>query len=228
MPIQAVVFDRDNTLLRFDPALQALIEAQVAAIAPTLTPARMYAAWLEWPGPWPRHPADEPAFWGEFWAWTSARHGIAPECLPSLRAIGGFYHTCFSAFPDALPCLHALRDAGLELAVLTNFELPSVGLALEYAGISPALFRALLAGVSIGASKPDAAAYRAAGAALGLPLAACAFVDDSSSNVAAARALGMHAFLIDRARAASDLSEHVLCSLSDLPEALIGAQMTIT
>jgi putative hydrolase of the HAD superfamily len=228
MPINAVIFDRDDTLLYFDPALMVRLEAQIAAIAPDLTPKRMYAAWAEWPGPWPRHPADEPAFWAAFWEWIAARHSVSPDCLPGLRAIGGFYHTCFSAFPDALPCLHALSDTGLRLAVLTNFELPSVGLALEHAGISPALFHALIAGGAFGVSKPDAAAYQVAAEALGLPLANCAFIDDNPGHVAAARALGMHAFLLDRAHATSEPDRHVLCSLSDLPAALLRAPLCIT
>lgn len=221
MPIEAVIFDRDNTLLYFDPARQARLEAQIATVAPAITAERLYASWANWPGPWPRYPADEPAFWSAFWGRVVAQHNVAPERLPELRALGAFYHTCFSAFADALPCLHALRDAGLHLAVLTNFELPSVGLALEHAGISLALFHALLAGVTIGAAKPDAAAYRAAAAALHLPLAACAFVDDDAANVLAARALGMRAFLLDRALPASDLAAHVLRSLEDLPAALL-------
>lgn len=221
MPIQAVIFDRDNTLLRFDPARQARIEARVAAIAPALTPERLYAAWTGWPGPWPRHPADEPAFWGTFWEWTCARHGVAPDRLPALRDVGAFYHTCFSAFPDALPCLHALRDAGLRLAVLTNFELPSVSLALEHAGISPALFGALLSGVTLGYSKPHQAAYLAAAAALSCSPSACAFVDDTPSHVVAAHALGMRAFLLDRSLPAGDPGAHALRSLGELPAALI-------
>jgi len=221
MLVEAVIFDRDNTLLYFDPARQARLEAQIAMVAPAITAERLYAAWAGWPGPWPRYPADEPAFWGAFWERVVAQHNVAPEHLPALRALGTFYHTCFSAFPDSLPCLHALRDAGLRLAVLTNFELPSVGLALEHAGISLTLFHALLSGVAIGASKPDAAPYHAAAAALGMPLGACAFVDDDVANVLAARALGMRAFLLDRSLPASDFEAHVLWSLDDLRAALL-------
>ncbi|MBC8077957.1 MAG: HAD family hydrolase [Chloroflexales bacterium] len=225
MQIEAVIFDRDNTLLYFDPARQARLEAQIAMVAPAITTERLYAAWASWPGPWPRHPDDEPAFWSAFWERVSAQHNVAPDRLPALRALGAFYHTCFSAFPDALPCLHALRDTGLRLAVLTNFELPSVGLALEHAGISLTLFHALLSGVAIGVSKPDAAAYHAAAAALRAPLAACAFIDDDRANVLAARALGMRAFLLDRSLPVGDLDAHVLQSLDELPAALKGVPL---
>ena len=225
MPIEAVIFDRDNTLLHFDPACMARLEAQIAEVAPAITPKRLYAAWAAWPGPWPRRPNDEPTFWAMFWQWVGAQYEVPPERLPALCAIGGFYHTSFSTFPDTLPCLHALRDAGLRLAVLTNFELPSVGLALQYAGVSPALFQTLLSSTTIGAAKPDTAAYEAAVVALGLPFSACAFVDDLPAHVAAAHRLGMRAFLLDRSRPMSDGAARVLCSLDDLPAALLGISL---
>jgi len=86
------------------------------------------------------------------------------------------------------------------LAVLTNFELPSVDLTLQHAGIDPAQFDALISSSSIGFYKPDPRAYLAAVEALGLQCGECAFVDDLPENVAAARELGMTAWLLDRER----------------------------
>src|SRR5215211_9049736 len=113
-----------------------------------------------------------------------------------------FYHTCFTAFPDALACLAALRSRGVRLAILTNFELPSIHLTLQNAGIDPGWFSVLLSSATTGFPKPDARAYLAAAAALDLPPSACAFVDDLATNVEAARAIGMHGWLLDRADAA--------------------------
>lgn len=198
MNIQAVIFDRDNTLVRFDTAAAAAIEARIAAAAPTLPAGAVGRHWLGWPGPWPRTIAHEPAFWQAFWEQFAAQYQLPADNVTALHEIGMFYHTCFTAFPDTLVCLAALRARGLRLAILTNFELPSIHLTLQNAGIDPNLFSVLLSSASIGFPKPDARAYLAAAAALNLPPAACAFVDDLVVNVEAAQKLGMHGWLLDR------------------------------
>jgi putative hydrolase of the HAD superfamily len=198
MPIQAVIFDRDNTLLHFDTAAIAALEARIALVAPEIPPGAAVACWLSWNGGWPRTPADEPAFWAKFWSEFAALHRLPSAAAEDIRKIGAFYHTCFRAFPDALDCLRALRSRDLRLAVLTNFELPSIDLTLQHAGVDPSWFHALLSSAAIGCHKPDPQAYLAAAAALKLAPEQCAFVDDLPENVQAARALGMHAWLLDR------------------------------
>jgi len=198
MQIQAVIFDRDNTLLHFDTAAIAALEARIAQVAPDIPRGAAVACWLSWRGGWPRTPADEPAFWVDFWNEFAAQHHLPSAAAGDIRRIGAFYHTCFRAFPDVQDCLRALRAHGMHLAVLTNFELPSINMTLQHAGIDPAWFTALLSSAAIGCHKPDPQAYRAAAAALELPPETCAFVDDLPENVAAARALGMHAWLLDR------------------------------
>jgi putative hydrolase of the HAD superfamily len=51
--------------------------------------------------------------------------------------------------------------------------------------------------VELGVRKPDARAYTAAAAAIGLPVARCLFVDDLTVNVLASRAAGMPAERFD-------------------------------
>lgn len=222
MPIRAVIFDRDNTLMRFDDAAIAALEDRILAIAPTLPRSATVAHWLGWPGPWPRAPEDEPAFWRAFWGGLAARHQLAENAAEALQQIGGFYHTCFAAFADAPACLQTLRARGLRLAVLTNFELPSVELTLGGVGLAPEWFDALLSSAAIGFRKPDPRAYLAAAAALQLPPAECAFVDDLPENVAAARALGMAGWLLDR-RHAYPSARHSIPSLHALADLLMVA-----
>ena len=62
MSIRAVIFDRDNTLVRFDSRAGAAIEARIAAVAPAMPARAVTAHWLGWRGPWPRSPEQEPAF----------------------------------------------------------------------------------------------------------------------------------------------------------------------
>jgi putative hydrolase of the HAD superfamily len=198
MTIQAVIFDRDNTLIRFDPSAAAVLEARIAAAAPSLPAGVVGQHWASWPGPWPRAAEQEPEFWHTFWDQLATQYQLSTSIRATLHEVGMFYHTCFVAFPDTLECLATLRSHGMRLAILTNFELPSIHLTLQNAGIDPSWFSVLLSSTSIGFSKPDARAYLAAAAALGLEPSACAFVDDLVNNVEAAQALGFHAWLLDR------------------------------
>jgi FMN phosphatase YigB (HAD superfamily) len=220
MDIRAVIFDRDNTLMRFDPNAIAALEEQITEIAPSLPPTAAVEHWTAWPGPWPHSVEEEPAFWENFWGSLAARYGLSAATAAALQRIGPFYHTCFVAFPETVHTLRTLRAAGLQLAVLTNFQLPSVHDTLHYAGIDPAWFAALLSSSAIGVRKPDARAYTAVTSALGLPPQACAFVDDLPANVVAARMLGMRAWLIDRAHPPQPDAPAPLVSLYDLVELL--------
>ena len=198
MNIRAVIFDRDNTLLHFDPSAVTAIEARIAAAAPSLPPGAVTEYWTTWPGPWPRAAHDEPAFWLSFWGALGRQFGLPHHEVVALEQVGTFYHTCFTAYPDSVACLAALRAANLRLAVLTNFELPSVDRTFHHAGVDASMFDVLLSSVSIGFPKPDPRAYLAVANALQLHPTECAFVDDLPENVAAARALGMSAWLLDR------------------------------
>ena len=93
---------------------------------------------------------------------------------------------------DALVMLRAARSAGLRTALLSN----SWGVGMEYpwADLGPLLDVRVVSG-DVRLRKPDPAIYRMAADELGLPLAACAFVDDLEPNVDAARELGMLAVL---------------------------------
>jgi HAD superfamily hydrolase (TIGR01509 family) len=53
------------------------------------------------------------------------------------------------------------------------------------------LFDDVVCSADVGLAKPDAAIYRLAAERLGLPPAACVFVDDLPANVEAAREVGM-------------------------------------
>ena len=218
--IQAMIFDRDNTLLAFDEQAVARLEARVQAHVPELPATATQDLWESWPGPWPQQSADEPGFWLAFCDALVERHGIHADKVPALCDIFDTYHTCFSPFADSNPCLQALHAAGLRLGVLTNFELPSIDRTLIYAGIDPQLFEVKISSATLGVWKPDPRTYQAIAEALGLPPTACAFIDDDPQNVAGARAQGMRAFLLDRGRTQHDFDADILCSLDPLPQLL--------
>ncbi|GAB4190425.1 MAG: HAD family phosphatase [Roseiflexaceae bacterium] len=221
MPINAVVFDRDHTLIQPSSEAITAFERHLAQIAPALPFAAISAHWQGWPGPWPVQPAEEPGFWDSFWETLARRHEITPEGMQALRDIGAFYHTTFESFPDALPCLEALRAQGLRLAVLTDFELPSIDLTLRNAGIDPSWFDVLINSSMLGVQKPNPKAYQTVLGALGLPAGECLFIDDKAANVRGALAVGMHGVVIDRDGLLADPEIGRISSLAEV-STLIG------
>ncbi|NTW02091.1 MAG: HAD-IA family hydrolase [Oscillochloris sp.] len=217
MKTQAVIFDRDHTLLYFDPAQLAGLEAQIAVIAPELPLHAAVRTWSNWPGPWPQHRDEEPTFWAEFWSSLGHTYGLHPEQIVRLtNEVGAIYHTTFGAYPDANPTVRALHAGGIRLAILTNYELPSVDMTLAHAGIDPAQFEVALTSAMLGIYKPDQRAFTAIAAALNLPVSACLFVDDLAENVAAARSVGMRAYQIDRSLPTDDLDAACISTLTSL------------
>jgi putative hydrolase of the HAD superfamily len=103
----------------------------------------------------------------------------------------------FRAFPDATPALAELRQLGLSLVCVSNwdFSLPEV---LDRCGLDGAL-DGVVTSAEVGARKPDTAIF-----ARGLELAGCSaaealYVGDSpEEDLEGARAAGIRALLIDR------------------------------
>lgn len=119
----------------------------------------------------------------------------------------------FEAFPDAEPALAELRERGLRLVVVSNWD---CGLAevLERIGLL-ALVDAVVVSAVVGAPKPDRRLFAAALAAAGCAASEAVHVGDSiDHDLAGARAAGIRALLLDRA-GRGDLG-----SLGELPALL--------
>jgi putative hydrolase of the HAD superfamily len=104
----------------------------------------------------------------------------------------------FEPYPDAAPALRELRERGLGLVVVSNWDssLPDV---LERAGLG-GLVDAVVSSASAGAVKPDPAIFAAGLEAAGVDAPRALFVGDSlERDVEGARAAGMRALLLDRA-----------------------------
>jgi putative hydrolase of the HAD superfamily len=111
----------------------------------------------------------------------------------------------FSAYPDAVPALAALRERGLRLVTVSNWDcaLPRV---LERCGLD-GLLDGTVTSASAGARKPDPAIFAPA-----LELAGCSpdqalhVGDTAEEDVAGARAAGIRSLLIDRDGGHGDIS----------------------
>lgn len=103
----------------------------------------------------------------------------------------------FQPFPETVPALRELRERGLKLVCVSNWDcsLPEVLEALELAP----LFDAVVTSASSGARKPDPAIFRAGLAAAGASTTEALHVGDSDEDVAGARAAGIDVLRIDRA-----------------------------
>jgi putative hydrolase of the HAD superfamily len=99
--------------------------------------------------------------------------------------------------------VRAARRAGTRTGLLSN----SWGAATTYdPELLRELFDAWVISSEVGLRKPDPAIYELAAERLGLPPAACVFVDDLPGNLKPARALGM-ATVLHRGDAAATLAE---------------------
>ena len=107
--------------------------------------------------------------------------------------------------PDAamLDGVRAARRAGARTALLSNSW--GDGLAYDDALLEQ-LFDARVISSEVGLRKPDPTIYELAAERLGLPPAACVFVDDLPGNLKPARALGM-ATVLHRGDAEATLAE---------------------
>jgi putative hydrolase of the HAD superfamily len=111
----------------------------------------------------------------------------------------------FSAYPDAPPALGGLRDRGLRLFALSNWDcsLPDV---LERCGLGD-LLDGVVTSAAAGSRKPEPGIFESA-----LELAGCApgeavhVGDTPKEDVAGARAAGIRPLLIDRDGDGGDIS----------------------
>ena len=120
--------------------------------------------------------------------WTSPQdymrntQAVAPEV--SIRA-------------EALAAIRRASQAGVRLALLSNEMDLFFGADFRQRLPVMPLFDAVIDATYSGILKPDARAYQAAAAAIGLPLDQCLMVDDQPRNVAGALAAGMQALAFD-------------------------------
>jgi 2-haloalkanoic acid dehalogenase type II len=103
----------------------------------------------------------------------------------------------FDPYPDAVPALRDLREGGLKLICVSNWDcsLPAV---LERCGLMAHLDGAI-SSAEAGARKPDPAIFAAALELAGCgPEAALHVGDTAEEDVEGARAAGIEALLLDR------------------------------
>lgn len=127
-------------------------------------------------------------------AWLAAAHAelekLAGRTLPPLHAQWRAAQTPIAANVELI---RALRPS-YRLAVLSNSDHTLRSRLSDGLGIAP-LFDEIVCSAEVGCAKPEPEIYALACGRLGLPPAACVFVDDGEPNVRAAEAAGMRGVL---------------------------------
>jgi putative hydrolase of the HAD superfamily len=120
----------------------------------------------------------------------------------------------FHSFPDAAPALRTLRDRGLKLVCVSNWDC-SLAEVLAACGLGSAL-DGVVTSAAAGASKPDPAIFVKALRLAGCEPAEALHVGDTpTEDIDGAHAAGIPALLIDRSGGGD------ITSLSEL-EDLVG------
>jgi len=106
-------------------------------------------------------------------------------------------HFELAAWPDAMPVLTKLRDAGLRLAFLSNFTPGMLNACIKFAGLD-GVFDHVLSTDAARTYKPDPKAYELGTAALELPREQILFAAFAGWDAAGAKSFGYPTFWVNR------------------------------
>ncbi|MCW5942679.1 MAG: HAD-IA family hydrolase [Fimbriimonadaceae bacterium] len=158
------------------------------------------------------------AFWRAFTADWVEEVGLPTAVTEALlsasdEVLYGPQATEFRVYEDVMPTLEALRERGVRLAVLSNWD-QSLERVLEARGLR-AFLEVVVASLVIGVEKPSPAIFETLLTALDLPPGAVWHVGDNPlDDVQGARGAGLRGLLIDRDH--RDPSDWVLTDLRQL------------
>ena len=127
----------------------------------------------------------------------------------------------FHLFPDAIPTLERMRNAGYRLGIISNWSwnLPDLCDGLRITDY----FEHIVTSARVGASKPHRAIYDYALHWFGAQPEECVQIGDNAvADVAGARAVGMHGILIDRRGREHTADYPVVRALAEVPEVVAG------
>lgn len=216
--IEAVTFDVTNTLIhspRLGEIYAEVLTRHGVLLSPREARRLVSVVWQELscsaePGRdrFSSHPEGERGWWMRFLE-RICEHLEAPP--PSRFAAAELFHRFGSAaawevFPEVPEALSALADAGVRLAVVSNWDhrLPGV---LEELGLAGFL-DAVVYSSAVGVEKPDGRIFAEALSRLGVPAERALHVGDSRlEDVEGAEAVGMRALHLTRGSRTGDLSD---------------------
>lgn len=219
MPITAVLFDLDGTLLDRRATFRHHLELQVAR-HPELFAAGDVADYvrealaLDENGTLDRE---------EFYSRVEVRFGLAAGASALLRADfkTHFPETCF-AFREVISTLTTLKSRRLKLGVVTNGSLRTQTRKIDGLGIRP-LLDCVVISQAVGYHKPDQRIFQAALTKLGVPASNAVFVGDNPAvDIAGAKRAGLLAvWKRDDFWPEPDDADFVIAEVCELPDRLL-------
>jgi len=125
----------------------------------------------------------------------------------------------WEAYPDVLPAFRRLRERGLQLGLISNWDDRLAGL-IEGMGLASEL-ETIVSSADVGLHKPDPRIFELACARLGVEPDEAAHVGDHHyADIVGARAVGMRPVLIDRHADSRTWRSGFLTTLDDVERAL--------
>lgn len=204
----AVFFDLGQTLVRAHPSFPILFARICAEHAVHLSDDglsdflclidREIAREQATGGGFSRSMEDSRRFWTDLYHRVLAeRYPEYPQHLPTALFERFSNPATYQLYPDVLPALIALRDAGIKLAIISNWEEWAVAM-VEQLGLPPFFDVTLISGVA-GIEKPDPRIFRMAMEVTGVPASRTLHVGDNPAHDCdAADAVGITPILLDR------------------------------
>ena len=227
-----VCFDAGNTLLYCDPSVAEIYSAALARHGRPVAAAEVgpvfAAAWAEMQERTPpgidrygSHPGGEKMWWGAFLREVLRRldHDAAWEPLLDDLFAAFSRPEVWKLYPDARPTLEAIRDRGLRLAVISNWDrrLPAIFDGLE---LTP-LFDTITVSTVEGVEKPAPAIFERTLERIGARPAETMHVGDSPlEDYEGAEGAGLTPVLIDRPGAFTANGYRRIAGLEELLELL--------
>jgi len=143
--------------------------------------------------------------YADFWHVTEdalvfAAKSIKLELSPERRDRLMQTYLELKAWPDVLPALRQLRDAGLRMAFLSNLTAPMLDAVVRNSGLE-GLFEDHLSTDRVQAFKPDSRAYQMGLDAFGLKKEEIVFAAFAGWDAAGAKWFGYPTFWVNRANA---------------------------
>ncbi|RPI25433.1 MAG: HAD family hydrolase [Acidobacteria bacterium] len=234
--VQAVLFDAVGTLFHLrapvgeiylEQARRYGFEASDPELPVKLTRSFRAAFRAQGPLAFPDAPVDriqelERAWWRSVVFRTFAPFGHPPDFENFFEHVFEMFRTgeAWRLDLDVRLVLPALRDKGLKIGLVTNYDSRVLDVLVAL-GIR-SLFDCVTISTLAGAAKPDPRIFAEACAALSsLPSDACHIGDDPEEDWEGARQTGMHAILYDPSARYRDLDVPRLSRLADLLRILL-------
>jgi putative hydrolase of the HAD superfamily len=145
-------------------------------------------------------------YWERWDAQVLTRLGISgEENLAKQVKARWFDHANCITYPDTIVTLNRLKQMGLKLGLISTAYEEDIDAILEKAGIAKALFDTVVGVNTIKKEKPHPEVFRHALSKLNVEPSETLFVGDHIDNdYKGARAVGIHALLIERERRSTE------------------------